>query len=160
VFDLRHQLSAKQVVYEDTEVTSQDSETPRSELETSHGGGDEIILQNQLETELDQLRQHYVLMESENTRLKALVEDMRSNAVEGIRPDQGMLQRKVVACRTGSPRPQTVYHQQMLDESRLHGFTQQHLVIIFYPPYSCIYSFYSQLHSWCISRCQTKRRHT
>ena len=81
-----------------------------SEAESS---GSEERTRN-LETELESVRQQYLVSEGENARLKALIEDMRS--------DNEQLQQKVVACRTGSPRPKSADATVRKQWTTLHSY--------------------------------------
>lgn len=80
-------------------------------------GSDEMT--KHLQVELDELRQRYLAVESDNTRLKSAIEEMKT--------DNELLHQKVAACRTGSPRPQsvqTVYRQQGSDQMTRHSYQQ------------------------------------
>ena len=87
-------------------------------LDTQRQDGDKV--RKSMAVELDKLKQRNVILEKENSRLKSVVEGMKSS--------NERLHRKVVACRTGSPRPQSsqsAHRQQASAEMmRLHSYTQ------------------------------------
>ena len=61
-------------------------------------GSDEIV--RNLQIELDEVKQRHLAVESDNTRLQSLIENMKA--------DNELLHQKVAACRAGSPRPQSI----------------------------------------------------
>jgi len=77
-------------------------------------GSDEMM--KHLQMELDELRQRHLEVESDNTRLQSLIENMKT--------DNELLHQKVAACRAGSPRPQstqTARRQKGPDRSAWHS---------------------------------------
>jgi len=86
------------------------SEADESDLK----GSDEMA--KRLQIELDELRQRHLAVESDNTRLQSLIENMKT--------DNELLHQKVAACRAGSPRPQltqTARRQKGPDRTTWHS---------------------------------------
>ena len=92
-----------------------------------------------LEVELENVRQQYLLVEGENTRLKSIIEGMKS--------DNELLQQKVVACRTGSPRPKSAEatrRQQRTDQRTTVRSYKHRVTISFHSTTSTSMLIYSQ----------------
>ena len=101
---------------------TEERQSLKSRLEEMRDGADawrqDEVTQN-LQVELDQLRERFLMVESENTRLKSVVEGIKSNSE--------VVYQKMVACRTGSPTmkvSEAEHRQQRTEQTSLHSYRQ------------------------------------